>query len=112
MKRVLLLIVVLAGLVACKSKKQDVPPPSLYFATFPNPTMGDLLVDVDNKANESAMLRVFDNRNKLISENTVASGKTNLQLDLTQKEEGVYKVVLSTSKNNYSQNIVLVKPRR
>lgn len=109
MKKVLFLIIIFAGLVACKSKKPEEIPPVFNVMLSPNPFQEALSIRIENKSDEIASIRVFDPNNKTVFKESIASGESNYLVNLAQYPNGIYKVVFSTSQNNYSKSVVKIK---
>lgn len=109
MKRTVFLMAVLVGLTACKRKEPFVLPPTLYLSAYPNPMLENLSVHIRNDENESGMIRIFDPTNKIVFEKSLELGEDGFNVNLAQYPDGIYKVVLSTPKYNYSQQIIKIK---
>jgi len=76
---------------------------ALAFNVYPNPTQGEVIVEL-TKDYKSAVLNITDAAGRLVYTNTVNNNK--LILDLSNYEDGIYLMTLSTNEGNIVKRIV------
>jgi hypothetical protein len=78
------------------------------FSIYPNPNQGKCTVTIpDDFLNEgNILLSVYDNIGKLIHQKTIVQDEGKIKLNLEKEAKGIYYVLLSNGKKNYSGKIV------
>jgi hypothetical protein len=75
---------------------------------YANPNEGKCIVTTpdDFFSEKKLVLNVYDNIGKLIQQKTIVQGEGKIKLSLEKEAKGIYYVLLSNSKKNYSGKIV------
>ena len=82
------------------------------FSVYPNPTRNALNLTFDLSEADHMVLTLFDMYGglvKTIDQGLKATGTYNYRVDLSQQQCGVYFLTLNTSKQGYTQKIILAK---
>ena len=81
------------------------------FSVSPNPTTETAEVSYFCSSDEKAMLRVYDDRGRLIIENEIScfSGQNKTLIDLNGKADALYLITLTTNNNFYKTKLVKQK---
>ena len=77
------------------------------FSIFPNPSKGNLMVQLNNKAFQS--LRVINLLGEVLMDRAIRAGENKIELELTSFAEGVYYIQLTSSEEKYLQKLILLR---
>lgn len=81
----------------CDGQPEEVQPGAQVLSVFPNPCYHNAFVSVTNSSNEPYTLKVFDPEgNKILEELAPASDFSDFTLQIDDKPEGVYHILLET----------------
>lgn len=80
-------------------------------SVYPNPTMDDVIVDLNKMKGGEYQLTVFDVAGNLISTKTYSGGANENEIHLSFKNyaSGTYMLVINNSNSNYNNNIKIFK---
>lgn len=81
---------------------------SSSMSVYPNPTKGDVSINIESASNEAASLFVADVTGRVVFSKSVdlTSGVNNLSLDLASQPAGIYVVRLQQGANSHSVKVI------
>jgi hypothetical protein len=81
----------------------------LNITAFPNPANDIIAVQVGNLVTQNLSVKLFDLTGKLVHETQVNKGSTVAYFDAQTLYNGVYMVVVSDGKNQFTQKVIIQK---
>jgi hypothetical protein len=78
------------------------------FKIYPNPTAGDVFIEIDEPINKPAKIEIYNSAGSIVRIISIANSEL-LKIDLSQMSNGLYYLRMQTDSRLYSGKIVIKK---